>query len=303
MRGRADMAGTAHGAPRFLGEGAPPRLVQVGAALATGCALAAVPGSGPAILIAGAALGLPHGALDHLAGGRVFAPRFGRLWPLAFGVFYLGTAALVLLAWGAAPLATLTMFLTASALHFGGEDNSLAGRGGWAGRVAHGGLSIMVPALAHPDVVARLFTLLAGVDAAPVAAALCGPVATIWLACVAATARHLVREDRWRVPAVEAGALALLFAAAPPLIAFACYFALVHTPRALDGVVARGTSPARLVRQAAPLTLLGLALGAVLWWCEPTLAFPDRSVRIAFLLLSALTAPHMLLHWLADRKL
>lgn len=271
--------------------GVPGRLVRPAAALAAGSLLALAGASGPAALVLGVAVGLPHGALDHLPARRLLAPRLGRAWPVAFAAGYLGLAGLVLASWAAAPLATLALFLGASVLHFGEEDTVATGL---AARVAHGGLPILAPTLFHPDAVAQLFAWVAGSDPAPLMAWLLGPALLIWLACAGVTAVQLVGEARWRAPLAEAAALLALFALAPPLLAFACYFALVHTPRALDGM----GEPATLLRQAMPLTIAGAVIGLALWLRSPALDVSERTVRTVFQLLSALTAPHMVLRWL-----
>lgn len=69
-------------------------------------------------LAAGVAVGLPHGALDQPAAAARLRRRFGRRWPLPFFGFYLSLAALVVLAWVAAPVAALPPLL-GFALYFG----------------------------------------------------------------------------------------------------------------------------------------------------------------------------------------
>ena len=106
-------------------------------------------------------LGLPHGALDHLA------PLFilhKRLTPSYLAVFVLGYAALVLLYlafWHVLPLAALAVFLLCSWLHWGqgdayflrvfdGQPVSRSAGGHFLIWAVRGGLPIILPPLAHP---------------------------------------------------------------------------------------------------------------------------------------------------------
>ena len=93
-------------------------------------------------------------------------PRYGRIWFGVFALPYLGASALVLLAWQAAPLATLAGFLALSVLHFGEED---AGPGQPVEALVRGGLPIALPALLQPEETARIFAaigILAGMGVA-----------------------------------------------------------------------------------------------------------------------------------------
>ena len=262
------------------------------------------------LLLAAVAAGLPHGALDHWTARRAFEPRWAGRWWMPFLGGYLLLAGAVLFAWSVVPTAMLAFFLAMSWLHFGAEDNSVAGRGSLAGQLAHGGLPIALPILARPGDVRSIFSWLAGPQGADaLLAVVAGPVAALWAAACAITFVTWVHRGRAGPglgAAVEVGALACLFTALPPLTAFSVYFVAVHTPRALADLAGRlpadARSPARLASGAAPLTLLAICGGGILWWSTAERAFAADAARVAFMLLGALTVPHLWLEWQSERR-
>ena len=145
-------------------------------------------------------LGVPHGALDGEVAWPLLRPRFGRAWFLVFSLPYLSLSVGVLLAWRAAPEATLAAFLAVSILHFGAEE---AGPGRPLETLVRGGL----PVLLHPAAVARIFEV---VTLAPM------PAVPSWLAggalawAVARCGRDGGSRRRLRAP-VPARRLRLLF--------------------------------------------------------------------------------------------
>ena len=96
------------------------------------------------------------------------------------------------------------------------------------------------------------------------------------------------------------GLLAAMFAALPPLTAFALYFVGVHAP-AHTAALIRNPARAPRVRDhrsaallAMPITALTLLIGAALWPLYGG-AVPDRLLALTIQGLAALTLPHMLL--------
>lgn len=256
------------------------------------------------MLMAAVVVGLPHGGLDHVVAHQVFAARHGRLWWLPFLAGYLALVAGVLLAWYMVPVGMLVAFLLLSILHFGREDGAAAGDTSVGSILAHGGVPIVVPALVHSDVVARIFSLLARDGGAQVWRFAAGPIALVWLLAASVLVyRHVRSSDRRRDGLIELGGATLLFAVATPLSAFAIYFAVVHTPRAFASL--RRSLPERerrrLIARSLPLTGLGLLMGGALFMLQPEASLQDGAIRTAFFMLSALTVPHMWLAWLADR--
>ena len=219
-------------------------------------------------------LGIPHGALDGELARPLLRPRLGWAWFGAFAVPYLGLTALVLLAWRAAPLWALATFLAGSVWHFGAEDAAQEARPRMpGGRGARGGCRspsrfCCTPrprcAFSAPSRWCRLTRCRTGSLAARGFGA---GVFALWLL-------QCIGRRRWARLA-EPLALLLVFAALPPLTAFAIYFVGVHAPPPYAGHGARPPCAAR--RQPArgnwplslPLTALTLLIGAALWHCYP----------------------------------
>jgi len=123
----------------------------------------------------------------------------------------------------------------------------------------------------------------------------------LWLAAVVGSfITHVARgqADDWAA-ALDLTLVALLFAFAPPLIAFSLYFAVIHAPRAFAAALPAGGIPMREVVLPLVLTLLGLTLGGVIFAVGAKMPVGENVVRSAFLMLSALTVPHMWLEWRA----
>ena len=239
-----------------------------------------------------AALGLPHGALDH----RVATA----LWPLntlrhhaMFIAGYIGLAIAVLALWIIAPSIALAAFLIYSALHF--SDDWRADVGLWQG-LPLGVSVIALPALVFQSEVAVLFGFLIAEPTATLFAALLHKTA---IAAIIASALCLVVNLR-RAPWVTTE-YALLVATAlvtPPLIYFVIYFCLLHSPRhfllTADQLC---LTPLQALRAAWPIlmaTLAMTALGAIVL-AVFTPAFEPATLQIVFIGLAAVTVPHMLL--------
>ena len=104
---------------------------------------------------------------------------------------------------------------------------------------------------------------------------------------------------KWRSTAAELGALALLFAMAPPLVGFAVYFCCVHSARHISGILGalrREMSRLAMINQAAAFTLASWVAGGLAIWWFADMANPEPVVlRVVFIGLAALTVPHMIL--------
>jgi len=250
-----------------------------------------------AVLVAAVAIaGIPHGALDPVLARRAGLGRRG--WPfLRFNIVYIAIALLSAGAWLMAPVAALAVFLAISAWHFSGDWPRLPV---WARALAGAGL-IALPAFAHPGEVARIFAVLSGEQAGRLAELMhaAGPVLAGGLALAVLAA--LMRQPRGAAELAAIGALAL---ALPPLVYFAAYFALLHSPRHLRGLFE--SMPARLrprlARTSALYTGLTLAAAGLGWLAWPDGDVEARALRLVFIGLAALTVPHMALVAYAARK-
>jgi Brp/Blh family beta-carotene 15,15'-monooxygenase len=254
-----------------------------------------------------ALLGLPHGAVDHLQGRELLRGRVGGAWPAAFAGLYLGAAVLVIGAWLLAPPVLLVGFLLLAVVHFGAEDveqdRLLPTRLGLAVEgLLRGAIPIAGPVLFHPSSTGQLFSLLTpGTSLATIFAVL--EAAALPATVLLSAASLLMVWAAWRnsgLLAAELGALLLLVAVLPPLLAFAGYFCFWHSPRHSLGVIAR-LAPndfrgglRRFAVSAIALTSVTIALAALAWvlldgGTQPAAA----SMQVIFVGLAALTVPHV----------
>ena len=278
-------------------------------------------------------LGLPHGALDHLA--PLFL-RHRRLTPGYLLFFVLGYAALValyLLFWRLYPAAALAVFLLFSWLHWGQGDayflEAFEGRPtltGWRERLpvwlVRGGLPIILPALVFPQVFAQVAGGILHWYGGSTGRLLDGRGHVIALAALSSlTSVYLWqswqahKEGFWR-DAGEVGLLLLFFCLVPPILAVGVYFCVWHSARHLARLMlldkanraplSRGeiVRPLlRVARQAVPMTLGALALLAALFWGHGRAHVTAEAFVYLYLsLIAALTFPHFLLVLWMDRE-
>jgi Brp/Blh family beta-carotene 15,15'-monooxygenase len=249
-----------------------------------------------AVSLAGlvAIVGLPHGALDPLVA------RQAGLWrtPLGLAGFliaYLLLAGVAGLLWFYAPMLALIGFLAYSAWHFSGDwrDDLPLGL-----RLCAGVAIVSAPALLHRDLVTEYFSLLAGPRGA---AALVQVLA--WLALPAllgmATAAARCRRDRWVISA-ELMVLATAAVMLTPLVLFLLYFCGLHSPRHLLHA-AEGLNRKAATATAVGLTVITVALAALVVVLGPPGRLDERLLQLTFIALAVLTVPHMVLieYWAA----
>jgi Brp/Blh family beta-carotene 15,15'-monooxygenase len=222
-------------------------------------------------------LGLPHGAVDHLATARVGrrdgrgrrGGRSGRNDGLdrpfvAVGILYLLTGGAYLLAWLLAPAASFALFIALTWFHWGQGDlyvlAALPERTHLcspAQRVlcllVRGGLPMVVPLLAFPGVYREVARTVTGLFD-PSAIALLDPVfalgtrlalgAGLTVLSLAALALGYRRADEaarrraWRLDAAETLLLWAFFLTVPPILAVGLYFCLWHSLRHVVRVIA-----------------------------------------------------------------
>lgn len=267
---------------------------------------------------AGFAVGVPHGAADHVIATRLIGDRS----MVVVVVVYAGVAAAAwaLLQW--ADPGALLLAIGLSALHFGlGELEVTRRLTGWqptalatAAIVIVGSGALVLPLARRGDqwgAVAKTVSpdLASAIACTPVRAAL---FAGWLLAALVAIAGSL----RAHHPAVAAdivivGTVGLL---APPLIAFAVWFggwhALRHCARLLavePGCAALLTAGhgakavVRLIRISALPTLAAWTVLAILVWVTVTATDPTVVIADVLRLLLALTVPHTLVVLWLDR--
>lgn len=251
-------------------------------------------------------LGLPHGTFDWqlLSAGLqrsmyIFALRLA---------LYLGLAAATYLVWQIAPIAALTLFLLIAIVHFA-ED--------WASDVILANPSaikseflalampisiITLPALSHPEMLRSIFVMLSGDGSAVIlvdAMILLAPVAT-----GVATAKIFMDCATSEVSRGIAGICVLsAMIMLPPIVGFSLYFCLYHSPIHFSTgwkqlTAGQAKHSAFIV---AGLTIGGLTIAALVYTFGQNLTVTDNLVSTAFVTLSMLTVPHMVMPWLVSR--
>jgi Brp/Blh family beta-carotene 15,15'-monooxygenase len=239
--------------------------------------------------------GLPHGALDPLVARRAgLTP--GLAGALGFHLAYGAIALAVLWTWMIAPVAALIGFLAYSAYHFGGDWTRPAGA-----RLALGAAVLSLPSVIHPAEVGSIYALLSGEAAAQIAE-IQHRFAPVWLTVITACIA-LNRADRGRSGAELAGLTALAFLT-PPLIFFMIYFCALHSPRHFLQVWRVGDDRRRSARVAVIYTALAAALALAAAWIVADGGVDPAaiSLQIVFIGLAALTAPHLVVSSLSERR-
>jgi len=210
-------------------------------------------------------LGLPHGAVDHLAAARV-----GRIdRPLAVvAALYLVAGGGYLLVWLVAPAASFVFFIALTWFHWGQGDLYVLVASPTRTHLrspvqralcvlVRGGLPMIVPLLAFPGVyrevaraVTELFdpgaiTALEPFFSLPARLALGGGLAALSIAALAIGYRRAdegdgERKRAWRLDAGETALLWAYFLVVPPVLAVGLYFCLWHSLRHVVRVIALG---------------------------------------------------------------
>ncbi|MFP8951896.1 Brp/Blh family beta-carotene 15,15'-dioxygenase [Natrialbaceae archaeon A-arb3/5] len=287
------------------------------------------------------ALGLPHGAVDHLVLPRVRNdPVTYR--SLAFvGSLYLSLSGLYLLAWFVTPVAAFVFFLALTVVHWGQGDvyvlrelvradhlDSRLNRVGTA--LVRGGIPMVVPLLTFPDQYELVATAVVGLFN-PTATSMLGaafePSIRPWISVAFGTLVTVVlavgfvtadSNDAWLLDAAETGGLLALFAFVPPILAIGLYFPFWHSLRHVlrtllvdePSVSALGTGHERrafrrFARDAAPLTTGALvvlvALATVIPRTPTSFELLDF-LALYLVCLAVFTAPHTVIVSLLDRE-
>jgi len=244
-------------------------------------------------------LGLPHGALDPQVARKAWGECSGYLWVAFYGV-YLALALGYSLVWRWQPTLGLCGFLAIGAVHFGSDWQD---RGAWWTRLGYGLTIVTLPALSHPSELMHIYTLLGTTSAREIVDGSRGvALAAVLAGAVGAIRQYaLRRSDLIDYLAIVAGAAVL-----EPLVFFACYFALLHSPRhLLETATDLGFRTLRSVfLQTLPIYGSTLFLLGILYWAAPGVSLQGRLLQTLFVGLAALTIPHMLLdNWVANRGL
>ena len=248
--------------------------------------------SGPALLVVAGVLGLPHGAVDHLALGWA-AGRTGSA-SRAVITAYAGAAVAVAVAALAAPLPAVLVLLALSAAHFAEGEAAFDRLRGGAGlalpAAAHGLTVVAGPLLLHHGAVRPVLVALdRGLPGALdlVRVPVLATVSVVVLAGLATALRAGQRRT-----AIELALLVAAVVLAPPLLVFAVWFGGWHAPRHLVRLLALepvGDGRERLRRLATGAVLpTAVALTGLVVVAVVTGGLPGAVLVV----LLALTVPH-----------
>jgi Brp/Blh family beta-carotene 15,15'-monooxygenase len=249
------------------------------------------------ILLLAVLAGLPHGAFDlHIAKrlGLCDTPTQLTLWLLK----YVSLSAAMIAFWLLSPSFALSLFLLLSALHFG-RDNFPHQP---VAATALGLIIIGLPLLFAPQEVATIFSQL--LLSAPQAELVVSVFSVLcWISVVLLMATLLSSSAQREAVIVLLLALSLVAWLSHPLVYFALYFSLSHSPRHLRQQWAQLSSTERrpalfLVSLFTVLPIVAALLAAPLLsghWSE-------RIIALVFIGLAALTMPHMMLLEQAYRR-
>lgn len=283
-------------------------------------------------------LGLPHGAVDHLAVARTRDERpdaraVGRVVAL-----YAVVGGAYAVAWFLAPAASFALFIALTWFHWGQGDlyalvalagadhlRSLPQRAGTV--LVRGGLPMLVPLLAFPAWYRRVAIDLVSLFASDAAALawvfrpdVRSVLAVAYGALVAATlvlgyARAESRRP-WALDAAETVGLVAYFAVVPPVLAIGVYFCLWHSLRhvarllLVDDAAAEALGDrdltgafAHFARDALPLTVASLALLGGLYALVPDPPVTVSGwVALYLVFIAAVTLPHVVVVTVMDRE-
>lgn len=278
-------------------------------------------------------LGLPHGAVDHLALPRIYNSTLNLRWMFIVVGLYALFGGLYLLLWFITPVVAFAVFIGITWLHWGqGELYPLL-------RIAHvehlsgpvmrglttlvrGALPMLVPLIAFPDQYQLVAEELVGLYSVSAAATIesvfttelqagvgifVGILIMITLAAGGFTAIQQGSLKGWALDAGETGLLIVFFLSVPPILAIGIYFCFWHALRHITRLVAvdQRASAAletgnwkktvwRFTRDAAPLTFVSILLLGILYMISPgTPSTIAEYIALYLVLIAVLTLPHV----------
>ena len=246
-------------------------------------------GATAAACIAILLVGLPHGTLDLEIIKR--EQRAGNFRMSALLLLYVGLGAAMLMLWWFVPVVALATFIVVAVVHFSEDWQDLQST------FLAQGMAIALltaPALLHLTQLEQVFVAVTGHNDAVLIAnfmLLLAPT-SMAVACVALLSlwRSGLRDQ------AGVGAMILIgMVALPPVVGFALFFCLYHSPLHLRSALTR-IAYAPIWRRVVPLlTLAALGLAAILFTGEGRTDLSAQMVAASFMTLSLLTVPHMLI--------
>lgn len=233
-------------------------------------------------------VGMPHGSFDLALMRRAGADGS----TLRLVLLYLACAAVMYLAWRVAPVLALAAFLAMAVAHFA-EDWAECGSGFIATAIA--AAIVTAPALLHLADLRMLFTVLTGDRAAAILADMSLLVAPVAVVVAVAGVGLLWQADRKKLALLASCGIAAMLLL-PPVLGFAIFFCLVHSPLQFHSHSnALGLKGVRQWRSiVVPICVGGLGVAGVVFLLQSGPSLTTSAFAVSFMTLSLLTVPHML---------
>jgi len=261
-------------------------IVAVVAALWLGGARPDLFGNGATSLLCLALLvfGLPHGSLDIAVMRR--SAEMGRRQLGATILLYLGLAAAMYAVWCVAPVLALAGFLVIAVVHFADD---------WAQELppffAIGTATALLtaPALYHHQAIAEIFVSLTGDQRATAIADLCLLVAPVAIIATVIGVGLMVRNGQ-AIRALETGGAIGGMLLLPPVVGFAIFFCLMHSPTHFAAARAevKGRDTETLL-----FTCAAIGIATCVYALRSGVVIEEKAIFASFVTLSILTVPHM----------
>ena len=241
--------------------------------------------------------GLPHGSLDIAVMRR--SAKMGRRRVGAIILLYLGLAAAMYAIWCVAPVLALAGFLVIASVHFADD---------WADElppffaIGTAAALLTAPALLYHQATADIFVSLTGQQGATVIADLSILVAPITLiAAVIGVGLILINGHAMR--ALETGAVVGGMLLLPPIVGFAIFFCLSHSPKHFAAARAEvnGGDTEALLFTCAAICIAALVFALRSGMVAENRSIEDGAIFASFVTLSILTVPHMVVPRIANR--
>jgi len=246
--------------------------------------------------------GIPHGGFDAAIARRNDLLSNSLLSWAGFHLAYVFIAALVAILWWWFPLPSLILFLIISAFHFGASDIADTGSD-WLPWLCHGGLITIVIPSVHPQVVMSIFALLTNVQQSEWLIGILQLIFYIWILCCIGYCIFTWHQKKYRKPLFNLFCLIGIVILTPPLVSFALYFCLWHSPghtlrlwKSLPRNIRKST-----LKEAAVYTLLAW-LTLIVLFLSLNGSVTEILLQLIFIGLAALTWPHMILVDYMDKQ-
>lgn len=262
------------------------------------------------VLISVLAIGIPHGAIDHMMAAELYGLNQTLKDHLVFYSSYLLIMLIIGALWVYFPAAGMAFFLIISIYHFGQADmEDFITERRYYSRILYVNRGLMIigfilfaaPSVTYPIVADAIRISSSELSAfMPDATSALWSIALLYILISAGGifTGQIQKKISYCIDSVVLGAVLLITG---PLIGFALYFALWHSAGHVNEMRAffeQKNSSLTLVqfyKKALPFTLVSLAGLAFLLWLNRFFMLENQFLTLMFILISVLTLPHMLI--------